>query len=136
MKSRYERRIGSDILRRLEESEGIPRAQGTTEMKEVKNFAITERAFAVMEGTGRQGMRPRTPGGLKDRKGHHSMARLSQPFQPILYMSVPMLFPSTLMMPTMTAPAFITDSPRILAYEQRCSVIYVPGAGRRSYSLA
>ena len=52
-KSRYERGIGSDILR-FEESEGDPRAQGTTGKKEVKNFPIAKRAFAVTgEGTGK-----------------------------------------------------------------------------------
>lgn len=51
-KSRYER-IGSDILRRFEESEGDPRAQGTTGKKEIKNFPIAKRAFAVTESTGR-----------------------------------------------------------------------------------
>ena len=52
-KSRYERRIESDILRRFEESEGNLRPQGTTGKKEVKNFPIAKRAFAVTESTGR-----------------------------------------------------------------------------------
>jgi hypothetical protein len=34
-----------------------------------------------------------------------------------------------LMMPLMSAPTFTVNSPRILAHEQRCSVIYVPGVG-------
>jgi hypothetical protein len=47
--------IGSDILRRFEESEGDPRVQleGTTGKKEIKTFPIAKRAFAVTEGTGR-----------------------------------------------------------------------------------
>ena len=57
-----------DRVRHIEESEGDTRAQGMTEKKEVKYLPMVERAFAVTEGTERQGMSSRTPGGLKGTK--------------------------------------------------------------------